>query len=229
MIPEPFQSIVNKRYDQFLKDKDKIDDKKLKLYFDTCFEDICFHFGLHACWICVNCMKKNILTYDWGEKPDSCPKCSERTTYAVGTFQAWASKTGDMFEWAFYHLIKKISDLPIEHKDTTMYDFEITSKIVVEAKGSAEYVISPDGTKYYLGRPGMKRSDSEKKAFANGEKYKNQHPKNKFFIVTNAVPENLTVKGRAADGLFNVTKKEDLDKFIGECKKNKSNNLSSFY
>lgn len=230
MIPEPFQSIVNKRYNQLLKDRNKIDDEKLKQYFDVCFEDICFHYGLHACWVCVNCMKENILTYAWGKKPPSCPKCKENTTYSVATFQAWASKTGDMFEWAFYKLIKEFSDLQIRSmpRQNRTHDFEVTEKIAIEAKGSAEYIKNPDGSKYYLEIPGMKRSDTEKKAFSNGEKYKSQHPTNKFFIATNAIPEGLTVEGRAADGLFNVTKKKDLERFLEECRKYKGRDLDSF-
>ena len=229
MIPEPFKSIVDKRYNQFL--KDKIDDGKLKNYFDTCFEDICFHFGLHACWICVNCMKSKTLTYGWGEKPSSCPKCSQKSTYSVATFQAWASKTGDMFEWAFYKLIREISELKISSmpRQTRTHDFESTNKIAIEAKGSAEYIKNPDGTKYDLKIPGMKRSDTEKKAFSNGEKYKSLYPSNIFYIVTNAIPDGLTIEGRAADGLFNVAKKKELDRFLEECKKNQGKTLDSFY
>ena len=231
MIPEPYQSIINKRYEQFLQDTTKINDENLKNYFDICFEDIFSHYGLYACWICVNCMKNNILSKGWGEKPDVCPKCGESTTFSVATFQAWATKAGDMFGWAFYKLIQEYSDLEITSmpRHNRTHDFEITHKIAIEAKGSAEYIKNPDGSKYYLDIPGMKRSDTEKKAFANGEKYKSQHPNNKFFIVTNAVPEGLTVEGRAADGLFDMTNKQDLDKFINECTKNKGETLSSFF
>jgi hypothetical protein len=228
VIPDPYNSIVDKRYDQFL--KDKIDDEKLKKYFDSCFGDVFSYYGWYACWVCVKCMENKKFTYGWGKKPDLCPKCGKKSTYSVATFQAWASKSGDTFEWAFYKLIKEISDLEItpmpRQKDT--HDFEITNKIAIEAKGSAEYIINPDGTKYHLDMPGMKRSDTEKKAFANGEKYKSQHPSNKFFIVTNAVLDGLTIEGRAADGVFDVTKKVDLDKFLEECKKHRGRSLESF-
>lgn len=231
MIPEPFASIVNKRYAEIFKKKDQISDEKLKFYFDTCFEDICSHHGLYACWICVSCMKKNILSYGWGEKPDTCPKCDESSTYSIATFQSWASKTGDVFEWAFYKLIKEISDLQIKsmRRGNRTHDFEITDKIAIEAKGSAEYIKNPDGSKYDLAIPGMKRSDTEKKAFSNGEKYKSLHPNNKFYIITNAVPEGLTVAGRAVDGLFNVTKKRELETFIEECKKYRGAKIDSLF
>ena len=113
-------------------------------------------------------------------------------------------------------------------RQTRTHDFESTNKIAIEAKGSAEYIKNPDGTKYDLKIPGMKRSDTEKKAFSNGEKYKSLYPSNIFYIVTNAIPDGLTIEGRAADGLFNVAKKKELDRFLEECKKNQGKTFRFF-
>lgn len=206
----------------------KISNENLKKYFDSCFEDVFSELGLYPCWICVNCMSKEKLTYGWGKsQPKKCPKCGKPSIYAVGTFQAWAKPSGDIFEVAFEHLIKEISDLPITRTPSArLYDLKVTDGIKIEAKGSAGTITNPNGSTSRLTRPGLKRSDTEKKAFANAEEYKSHYPDHKFFIVTNAIPSGLTTKGRIADGLFNATKKKDLDSFIKKCEEFKENTLN---
>lgn len=205
-----------------------INNESLKEYFDSSFEDVFSELGLYPCWICVNCMSKEGLTYGWGKsQPKRCFKCGKPSTYAVATFQAWAKPSGDMFEVAFEYLIKKISDLPIARTPSEkLYDLEVTNEIKIEAKGSAGSITNPDGSTSQLTRPGLKRSDTEKKAFANAEEYKSHYPNHKFFIVTNAIPYGLTAEGRIADGLFDATKKKDLNSFIKRCEEFKGDTLN---
>ncbi|KXA95499.1 hypothetical protein AKJ65_01645 [candidate division MSBL1 archaeon SCGC-AAA259E19] len=222
-----YKQIAKKNFKKHL--SSEISDKNLKKYFDSCFEDLFSELGLYPCWICVNCMSNDELTYGWGKskQPQKCPKCGKSSVFAVGTFQARAPKSGEMFEVAFEHLIKKVSDLPItKTPSANLHDFKITDKIKIEAEGSAGSVTNPDGSTSRLKRPGLKRSDTEKKAFSNAEEYKSHKSSHKFFIVTNAIPSKLTAEGRAADGLFDVTKKKDLDSFIEKCIEFKENTLN---
>lgn len=221
-----YKQIAKRNFEKHL--SSEVNDKNLKKYFDSCFEDLFSELGLYPCWICVNCMSNDELTYDWGKsKPKKCPECGKPSTYAVATFQAWAHPSGEMFEVAFEHLIEKNSDLPITRTTSArIYDLKVTDKIKIEAKGSAGVITNPNGSTSQLKRPGLKRSDTEKKAFSNAEEYKSNHPNHKFFIVTNAIPSNLTAEGRVADGLFDMTKKKDLDSFIEKCEKSKKETLN---
>jgi hypothetical protein len=57
--------------------------------------------------------------------------------------------------------------MTISSEQTRLYNFEIKNNVVVEAKGSPEYIVKPDGSKSKLRRAGMLRSDIKKKAHAN--------------------------------------------------------------
>ena len=65
----------------------------------------------------------------------------------------------------------------------------------------------------------MMRSDTEKKAFDNARNFMGSNPTGTFFIVTNALPPRLVGhRGDNVDGIFDVTKKEQLDSFVREAK-----------
>src|SRR5208282_1288643 len=97
------------------------------------------------------------------------------------------------------------------------YDLEIRPDLVIEMKGSPEFVINPDKTKSALDRAGMSRSDTHKKAFASATEWKRRFPKGHFFILTNSLPVSLRAyKDEKIDGIFDVTKKNQLDEFVSE-------------
>lgn len=101
MIPEPYNKIVNRNSHVLSSVKDSL----LNEYFEMCFNDVIKEFAVYPCWICVKCMSNEKLVYGWGIKPKLCPSCKNKSVYQIGTFQGWASKVGEMFEWAFYSLV----------------------------------------------------------------------------------------------------------------------------
>jgi len=226
MIPSPYNRIVKKN-EHLLS---SITDKNLGEYFEACFNDVVEELGLYACWVCVECMRNKRFTYGWGKKPERCPSCNSPLTYMVATFQAWASKTGEMFEWAFYHLMVKKFHIPLVKapKECATHDFIVPQGIGIEAKGSAAYIINPDGSVLHLSRPGLMRSDTKKKAFANAKEFKQKRLGLHFYIVSNAIPEELVgYSNRDVDGVYDVTKRRQLEELVGELRR-KSTTLSDY-
>ena len=87
----------------------------------------------------------------------------------------------------------------------------------IEAKGSPRSIDNPDGTKSKFDRPGMERSDTEKKAFANGETHRRRKPEAYFCVVTNALPSNLVgFRSDNVNAIFDVTKTDRLDSMMDE-------------
>jgi len=190
-------------------------------FFADCFSNVSALFGLYKCWICVNCLAKHKYSNGWGDKPKSCPECG-KPTYEVATFQARASHVGRAFQYACRFLLKESYriDAELTGERTPLYDLEIRPDLVIEAKGSPEFVVNPDKGTSSLGRAGMSRSDTHKKAFANATEWKRRFPKGHFFILTNSLPVNLRAyKDEKIDGIFDITKKIQLDEFVSETKR----------
>ncbi len=175
--------------------------------------------ALYKCWICVKCMELGKSSYGFGDKPAKCPTCKEATVYEIATFNARASYVGEMFQWAFWLLLKNQYNIAARPtSDTTrLYDLEIRPDVVIEAKGSPDYIINPDGSHSKLDRPGMMRSDTEKKAFANAKKWNERFPNGHFFVVTNAVPTHLHgYRNSTVRAIYDVTKKSQLESLIAD-------------
>jgi hypothetical protein len=190
-------------------------------FFADCFSNVSALFGLYKCWICVTCLAKDKYSNGWGDKPKSCPKCG-KPTYEVATFQARASHVGRAFQYACRYLLKESFgiDAELTGERTPLYDLEIRPDLVIEAKGSPEFVVNPDKGRSSLGRAGMSRSDTHKKAFANATEWKRRFPKGHFFILTNSLPVSLRAyKDEKIDGIFDITKKSQLDEFVSETKR----------
>lgn len=222
MIPEPYKFIVNRSY-KIIESKGVTDDS-LKRYFDDCFSDISRMVGLYKSWICVKCLERGpdklIIerNYGWGVNPHKCKVC-HKNTYEIGTFQARAGYVGSMFEYACYHLLmaKFRIKATLSSEQTRLYDFEIKNNVVVEAKGSPEYIMNPDGSRAKLGRAGMLRTDTKKKAFANAAEWHKRFPSGHFFIITNAIPNELRAwRDDKIYGIYDVTNSNQLDKFVHE-------------
>ena len=149
-------------------------------------------------------------------------------------FQSRAKKSGDMFEYLFYYLMKHRFgielDTNIEVKKACMVgagamDFGVMkeSKILcgIEAKGSAD---SYNGKK--LLRPALKRTDTMKKAISQAYQFKRIFPETPFFIVTNIVPTEGNsrcmldlAEGDIVDKVVDITNPSDLEWFVREIKK----------
>lgn len=165
-------------------------------------------------------MALNRFSYGWGDKPNSCPKCG-KSTYEVATFQARASYVGSAFEYACVYLLKHSFDIDAKptSEATRLYDFEIKPNLVVEAKGSPHYILNPDGSKSSLGRAGMTRSDTKKKAFANATEWRRRFPDGHFFIITNALPNELyAYRNDKIRAIYDITKARQLNDFVAELK-----------
>jgi len=201
--------------------KKGVSNATLSDFFAACFSDVSTLFGLYKCWICVTCLSRDKTTYGWGDKPESCPKCGN-STYEVATFQARASHVGRAFQYACRHLLRESYGINAEltGDKTPLYDLEIRPDLVIEAKGSPEFVLNPDKSTSSLGRAGMSRSDTHKKAFANATEWKRRFSKGHFFILTNSLPLSLRAyKDEKIDGIFDITKENQLDDFVSETKR----------
>jgi hypothetical protein len=125
---------------------------------------------------------------------------------------------GKAFEYAFASLMS--ADFNIELRNISeknkIYDFEYKTGVVIEAKGSPDYVPLDDGTRTSLNRAGMKRTDTDKKAFDNATKWRRESFRDgRFYIVTNAIRLDLMEKKTDfVSGVYDITKKSQLDEFV---------------
>ena len=216
---DEYLDVVRTLYDREF--KYGTNNQSLNRYFERVFQHVIDKHGLYPAWACMNCLKGGDSTVRWGESPSKCPKCSDPATYSIANFQGRASRFGQIFVMALQHLVQnryKI-ELRLTPGNTKTHDLEFTPKVAVEAKGSARKIILPDHSTYPLSRPGMMRSDTEKKAFDNARNFMTSNPSGTFFIVTNAHPRRLDGhRGDNVSGIFDVTKKDRLDSFVREAK-----------
>jgi hypothetical protein len=222
VIPEPYKYIINRNY-KIIESKG-ITDNSLKRYFNDCFDDIGKMVGLWKTWICVKCLDRGPdkleldRNYGWGDNPKKCKVC-RKNTYEVATFQARAPYAGSMFEYACFHLITKKFGVKatLSSEQTKLYDFEIKNNVVIEAKGSPESIRNPDGNRSKLGRAGLLRTDTKKKAFANAAEWHKRFPQGHFFIISNAIPNDLRAwRDDKIYAIYDVTNANQLNKLIDE-------------
>jgi len=74
-------------------------------------------------------------------------------------------------------------------------------------------IAAPDGSSIEFGRPGMRRTDTEKKANSNAITFKRDHERSevRFYVLSNALPEAWHEETSAIDAIYDVSKKEDWD------------------
>jgi len=160
-------------------------------------------------------------------------------------FQRRAKVYGDVFEAVFMVIIEELFGKSIsEHGITLIHDCEIEKaclmdqgkadfvavdrngniKVVIEAKGSADYMVC-DGRRIELERPRLIRTDTAKKAVANAAQVKfgisNNMP---YIIVTSHKPEPsstsecilnlLTGPGKLIDMVVDVTNVKELERMV---------------
>ncbi|MBI2558773.1 hypothetical protein HYW20_05600 [Candidatus Woesearchaeota archaeon] len=142
----------------------------------------------------------------------------------ITDFQARASKTGDMFEYAFWYLMKNKYKIELSASvsipkacmvDGGELDFALykESKIIcgIEAKGSDP--ASSD-------RPALLRTDTMKKGICQAYQFKRVFAKVPFFIVTNVKPKSgnsacmmALAEGDIVDKFIDVTNFKELSDF----------------
>lgn len=216
-MSEPYDSIAHDAYDKLL--KTSITNTHLRDYFNTCFQNSIDYYGAYQCWTRVNCLRQGNATQAWGEPPSTCPKCHSGLIYEIATFQSRAPIVGSAFSSAFYCLMRSHFRLPLTPTpgNTRTHDFEVTSEIAIEVKGSPASVVNPDGTVTRLDRPGMERSDTKKKAFDNARTYRQRNANGLFFVVSNAIPSDLVgYRNRDVSAVFDVTKLDRLQAMMTE-------------
>lgn len=216
-MPEPFDAIVRDAYDRIL--SGSITNPRLKDYFDACFQESIDYYRAYQRWACVNCLRVGNTTQGWGKPPSRCPRCHSTTVYEIATFQARAPIVGNAFANAFAYLMMTHFRLPLVPTpgNTRTHDFEVTSEIAIETKGSPASISNPDGTLTHLGRPGMERSDTRKKAFENARTYRLRNMTGLFFVASNAIPSDLVgYRNRDVTAVFDVTKVDRLEAMMTE-------------
>ncbi len=166
---------------------------------------------------------------------------AQREGIGPSHYQKRASLTGTVFEicteLVFQTLFPQITLVPgVEIEEACMSrqgkaDFVIYGNntngareivVVIEAKGSADHIVYTDGSREEFTIPGMRRTDTVKKAICNAYQISRALPEALFFIVTSHKPEeggnafcmcNLA-EGDIVDKIVDVTNEEDLDEMV---------------
>lgn len=165
-------------------------------------------------WICTKCATSGKAIWDWGDKPKQCPK-RHTEVYEISTFQARGYRFGIIFQLACYHLLRERFNIQlIRNEDRRhQYDFIIDNNNVLDAVGSAESIVNYNGKRSVLSRPGMGRTDTERKAFENAHRWLTENPTGNFFILTNRLPSQVA-RTQMSPIVLNVTKADQLQLFV---------------
>ncbi len=216
-MTEPYDSIARTQYERLL--GRSVTNARMRDYFNACFQNSVDHYGAYQCWVCVNCLRSGNATQGWGKPPSRCPRCNSTSVYEIATFQARSPIVGSAFASAFSYLMRTRYQLPLTPTpgNTRTHDFEVTGDVAIETKGSPSKVVNPDGTITELGRPGLERSDTRKKAFDNARTYRQRNPTGLFFVVSNAVPSDLVgYRNRDVSAVFDANKVDRIEAMLAE-------------
>jgi len=195
-------------------------DAALGEFFNQCFQNVIDDRRLHPASACMVC-----LTVHFGEVSGECPECGSERFYQVATFQGRGAATGFIFQDAILHIferffpeLKVVSSKDTEFRDSC--DLYIPDVAGIEVKGSPAIVSLPDGKTVELGRPGMRRTDTEKKANSNASTFKQEYPIDgvRCYVLSNALPDGWHENHSAIDGIYDVTKLEDWEELIFDLK-----------
>ena len=207
-----YENIAEKNFSELI--QKGLSNSALRRYFDQCFQDSIDHYRMYQCWACIECLREGVHIFGWGNKPARCSVCNTTNVYEVATFQARASIVGKAFEHAFDLLMEQAFHIylkPSPRANNPTHDLELPGKVAIELKGSPTEVANPDGSKTHLDRPGLERSDTRKKAFANATRFREARPQTPFYIASNAVPQELVgYWDQHVSGIFDVTRADRL-------------------
>ena len=191
----------------------------LRSYFDHCFDRALEHSGLYPAYGCIACAADSSAEIHFGEKPNRCATCDSDRVFQLATFQGRAPVYGSAFTSAVQLLFDLHFDIELlpTPQNTKTHDLEASPRIAIEVKGSARRVRLRSGANITFDRPGLMRSDTEKKAEANARNYKRLNSTGTFFVVTNALPNRLRgIRTDDIDGYFDLTKADRVDSFARE-------------
>jgi len=203
--PSPSEIVIRNRsiLDQ------ELTDGALAGFFQQCFQDIVDVRGLYPFWVCIDCKKG-----DFGQKPRACPFCGKRRVFEAATFQGRGTATGAVFQEAVWDILNRFfPELGVVQSKGTPYkdhcDLFVPDVAGIEVKGSPEQIATPDGATIAFPRPGMRRSDTEKKANSNAATFKEDHRQRsivvRFYVLTNAIPEGWQEEHASIDSIYDVT------------------------
>lgn len=193
-----------------------LSDNALDAFFNQCFQDVIDDRQLHPAWACMGCMQVN-----YGEMPDECPSCGHEKLYQVATFQGRGTATGNIFQEAVAYILERffpelgvISSRDTQYRDSC--DLYVPNVAGIETKGSPVQLSFPNGAVVEFGRPGMRRTDTEKKANSNAITFKQDHPGGdvRFYVLSNALPIGWHEEHSEIDAIYNVTKKQDWEHLV---------------
>ena len=197
-------------------------DSSLRSYFDNCFSEVVAMLRLYPAYVCMNCPVDDRHLMMFGRNRKRCQQCNSTHVYQISNFQARSSATGAAFQAAVRVLFRRLFEIEICQTDSAIvtHNMGIADDIAVEAKGSPETITIDDGTRYRLPRAGMLRTDTQRKTHNNAQRFKSVHPNGSYFVLSNALPENLEqVKSSDVDGYCNVTNAESVREFFDAIEK----------
>lgn len=161
------------------------------------------------------------LTVHFGEISKECPECGSSRFYQVATFQGRGTVTGSIFQEGVLHIFERffpelevVSSSNTEFRDSC--DLYIADVAGLEAKGSPAQIALPNGGTIELGRPGMKRTDTEKKANSNAITFKRDQGRAdiRFYVLSNALPDAWHEEHSSIDGIYDATRLSNWEELV---------------
>lgn len=195
-------------------------DDALEAFFQRIFQQIIDARNLYPFWVCIDCKHG-----DYGMKPNGCPYCRGSHVFEVATFQSRGTATGEVFQEAVRHILNRFfPHLGVTSSHGTPYqdycDLYLPDVLGIEIKGSPTRIKAPDGQDIVLSRPGMRRTDTEKKANSNAATFKEDHRRNhldvRFYVLTNAVPDGWHEEHHNIDAIYDVTRASQWSEFVSD-------------
>lgn len=201
--------------------KKEISNKALRDYFDACFDAVFMTWGLYPAWVCMDCATNSTPLIQFKPPGSNCPACGSSKIFEVATFQGRSARMGAVFESAVRLIFQRKYGLNLRAtpQNTRTHDLEASRSIAIEVKGSPTRIQIPNFGTRKLARAGLLRSDTLKKANANGRQFKQANPNSTFFVLTNALPPELRgIRTQDVDAYFDITKANRVRDFVDEVK-----------
>lgn len=197
--------------------ENELSDDSLGAFIQQCLGNVIADRGLWPYWFCMDCKQSG-----YGRKPQSCTHCESTNVYEVATFQGRGAVTGGVFQLAVKYIMDTYyPELGILSSEGTQFenhcDLYIPEIVGIEIKGSPAVLRLPDGNVIEFSRPGMQRTDTEKKANSNANTFKSDYKllgyDTRFYVLTNAVPSGWQEAHSNIDEIYDVTNASQWEEF----------------
>lgn len=194
-----------------------LSDGLLVRYFDECFDDMFAIWPEYPAWVCVRCATrgKPSVNFDF-RYANACVSCRSSHVFQIGTFQSRAARSGRVFQAAVQLLFWNEFGMNLRSTTaaTKTHGLDFDGTIAIVAKGSPRKIDIPHVGKMALDRPGMMRRDTVKKVIADARNFKQANRHGRFYVLTNALPGELTsTTDEHIDGFFDVSKANQVRAF----------------